>query len=315
MRKGFLVALGGNALIQVGQQGTIEEQAQNIDASLSQLVGLIREGFPLMLTHGNGPQVGHMLIRMEAARGKAYDCPLDVCVAQSQGEMGYLIQQRMGNILRQEGIKRNVISMISRVVVDEYDPRMQDPTKPVGPFFSKEQAENLKAQGVHMVEDAHRGYRRMVPSPLPTRIVETEVIRQLYKDGTIVIAAGGGGIPVTIDEQGTMRGVEAVVDKDWSSSVLAVDLGVERILNVTGVEYAKLHFQSIREQNLETVSVQQAKDYLAEGHFLPGSMEPKIESAVHFLERGGHEVIITNPQNILQGLEGKTGTHILGIER
>jgi carbamate kinase len=311
MPEKILVALGGNALIKPEQKGTIQEQAINLDETLAQLVELIQQGHQLVITHGNGPQVGHILIRVEEARGKAYDLPLDVCVAQSQGEIGYLIQQRLCNLLQRQKINRAVTTVISQVVVDANDPRMKTPTKPVGPFYIKEQARELTGRGYDIAEDAHRGYRRVVPSPLPIRIVESEVIQQLCENGTIVIAVGGGGIPVSVNQNETMKGVEAVVDKDWSSSLLAIDIGVKRLLNLTSVEHAKLHFESSREQNLETVTVSQAKQYLAEGHFLPGSMEPKMEAAIHFLENGGRAVIITSPEKALQGFQGKTGTHVV----
>lgn len=311
MSESILVALGGNALIKAGQEGTIQEQAANLDDTLTHVVELIRQEHRLVITHGNGPQVGHILIRVEEARGKAYDLPIDVCVAQSQGEIGYLIQQRLHSLLQRQKINRQVATVISRVVVDVNDPRMKNPSKPVGPFYTEEQMGELKKRGYCIAEDAHRGYRRMIPSPLPLRIVEADVIRQLCEHGTIVIAVGGGGVPVAVDQHGTLKGVEAVVDKDWSSSLLAHNIGVERMLNLTGVDYAKLHFESFREQNLETVTVRQAKQYLAEGHFLPGSMEPKIEAAIDFLENGGREVIITSPEKALQGFKGKTGTHVI----
>lgn len=311
MPEKILVALGGNALIKAGEKGTIQEQALRLEDTLTQLVELIQEGHQLVITHGNGPQVGHILIRVEEARGKAYDLPLDVCVAQSQGEIGYLIQQRLRNLLQSQKISRLVMTVISQVVVDANDPRMKTPVKPVGPFFTSEQVLELKGRGYELAEDAHRGYRRVVPSPLPIRIVDSEVIQQLWESGTIVIAVGGGGIPVFRDKDDQLVGVEAVVDKDWSSTLLAIKIGVERLLNLTSVEHAKLHFETPREQDLETLTVSQAKEYLAGGHFLPGSMEPKIEAAIYFLEKGGREVIITCPEKALQGLQGKTGTHLV----
>ena len=251
------------------------------------------------------------MIRVEEARGKAYDLPLDVCVAQTQGEIGYLIQQGLHNHMQRTKINRPIATVVSQTVVDTDDPRMKISTKPVGPFYTKEQAKALMGKGYDVAEDATRGYRRVVPSPLPIRILESEVIQQLCENGTIVIAVGGGGIPVSVTHDGQIQGVEAVIDKDWTSSVLAIDIGVERLLNLTSVDYAKLHFESSREQDLETVTVSQAKQYLVEGHFLPGSMEPKMEAAVHFLENGGHEVIITSPNKALQGFRGKTGTHVV----
>ena len=311
MPEKILVALGGNALIKIGEKGTIQDQARNLNETLPQLVELILEGHQLVITHGNGPQVGHILMRVEEARGKAYDLPLDVCVAQSQGEIGYLIQRGLYNLLKRRKVNRTVTTVVSQVVVDPNDLRMKTPSKPIGLFYSKVQIRELLGRGYQMAEDAHRGCRRIVPSPLPLRIVESEAIRQLSEDGIIVIAVGGGGIPVSVNIDESIDGVEAVIDKDWSSSLLAGDIGAERLLNLTSVEYAKLHFESSREQDIGTVTVSQAKKYLGEGHFLPGSMEPKMEAAVHFIEKGGREVIITSSEKALEGLKGETGTHVV----
>ncbi|MFZ5876432.1 MAG: carbamate kinase [Nitrospirota bacterium] len=310
MPEPLLVALGGNALVRPGQAGSIPEQAATLRASLHGVVELIRRGHPLVITHGNGPQVGHILIRAEAARGQAYDLPLDVCVAQSQGETGYLIQQTLHNLLRDSGIDRPVVALISRVVVDKDDPRMQRPTKPIGPFYASDQAAALKARGFTMVEDAHRGYRRVVPSPLPVRIVETDIVKRLVEDGTILIVLGGGGIPVFVDGAGQATGVDAVVDKDLASSLLAATIGVTRILDLTSVDHVKLRFGTPAEQNLGRITLADAKAYLAAGHFAPGSMEPKIQAAIQFLEHGGRQVVITSPEHALAGFEGRVGTQI-----
>jgi carbamate kinase len=307
----ILVALGGNALIKAGQQGTIEEQRANLREALTGIVELIRQGHRLVLTHGNGPQVGHILIRTEEAHGKAYDLPLDVCVAQSQGEIGYLIQQGLWNLLRQSGIgDRPVAAVVTQTVVDRADPRMRQSTKPVGPFYTKEQAERLRDRGRKVVEDAHRGYRRVVPSPRPIRILEADAIRRLIEAGAVVIAAGGGGVPVYAEEDGRLVGVEAVVDKDLASSCLAVELGVNRILDLTAVERVMLDFGTPKERPLDALTVKDAKGYLAAGHFAPGSMGPKIEAAISFLEQGGKEVIITRPEKALAALAGQAGTHV-----
>jgi carbamate kinase len=306
----IVVALGGNALIRRHQRGTIIEQVANLTESLAGVVELIKQGHQLVVTHGNGPQVGNILIRAEEAKGKAYPLPLDVCVAESQGEMGYLIEQTLQNLLHLAGIDRPVVTVLSRVVVDKNDPRMRLPTKPIGPFYSKQQADEMAARGIAMVEDAHRGYRRVVPSPMPLRIVEQDVIKCLFESGTVVIAVGGGGIPVYVADDGTLAGVEAVVDKDLASSVLATAIGADRFLNVTAVEKVKLHFGTAEEQDIEAMSLEQAKSYLAENHFAAGSMKPKIEAAVKFLEDGGREVVITLPERIMAALEDETGTHI-----
>jgi carbamate kinase len=304
------VALGGNALVRPGQSGSIPEQAATLRASLAGIVELIRRGHPLVITHGNGPQVGHILIRAEVARGRAYDLPLDVCVAQSQGETGYLIQQTLHNLLRNAGIDRPITALISRVVVDKDDPRMQRPTKPVGPFYTGEQAVALRARGCSVVEDAHHGHRRVVPSPLPLRIVEAGIVQRLMDEGVIVIALGGGGVPVAVEPDGRLTGVEAVVDKDLASGVLAASIGITRILDLTSVDHVKLHFGSPAEQNLGRITVADAKAHLAAGHFEPGSMEPKIQAAIRFLEQGGQRVVITSPDHAVDGFEGRIGTQI-----
>ena len=311
MAERILVALGGNALVRAGQRGTIQEQMVNLDRAMAGIVPLIQRGCQMVITHGNGPQVGHILIRVEAARHQAYDLPLDVCVAQSQGETGYLIQQTLENWLRKHQIDRAVVAVLCRTVVDQHDPKLMNPSKPVGPFYSREEALALKTQGWSLAEEAPHGFRRVVPSPEPIRIVETEAIQHLVGDGAIVIAVGGGGIPVSVATDGTLKGIEAVVDKDLASSQLAVTIGVERILDLTSVEHAKLHFNSPSEENLQTIPVADAKKYLADGHFAPGSMQPKIEAGIYFLEHGGGEFIITHTEKALDGFEGRTGTHMV----
>ena len=284
MPEKILVALGGNALVKAGQRGTVAEQAGNVRRALAGVIELIRQGHRVVITHGNGPQVGHILVRAEEARGKAYDLPLDVCVAQSQGETGYLIQQGLEGLLHRNGIDRPVAVLVTRTVVSRDDPRMKTPSKPVGPFYTKDQGVRLSEQGFHLVEDAHRGYRRVVPSPVPLRIVEADIIRRFFEEG--------------------------VVDKDLASSVLGAALGADVILDLTAVDGVKLDFGSPQERSLKTLTVAEAKKYLAEGHFAPGSMGPKIEAAIGFLEQGGREVIITLPERVLEAREGRAGTVI-----
>ncbi len=310
MRERLVIALGGNAVLRPGQAGTIPEQLATLEESLRGVVELIGEGHLIALTHGNGPQVGNILIRVEEARGKAYDLPLDVCVAQSQGEMGYLIQRTLQNALRRRGLARPVVTVLSQVLVDRADPRLGQPTKPIGPFYTAAQAEELKQKGYVLMEDAHRGYRRVVPSPQPLRIVEQDVIAHLFESGTIVIAVGGGGIPVALTEEGDLMGVEAVVDKDLASSLLATALRADRLLDLTAVEKVKLHFGTPQERDIQRMTLSEARRYLAEGHFAPGSMGPKIEAAIAFLERGGREVIITRPDVVVAAFRGHTGTHL-----
>ncbi len=310
MSESLLVALGGNALIKHGQRGTLTEQRQNIVECLFGLIEPIQNGSRLIITHGNGPQVGYILIRAQAAHDRAYDLPLDVCVAQSQGEIGYLIQQSLQDLIQLRGLHRPVVTVLSQALVDPQDSHFQNPTKPIGPYCSEKEARDLKEQGASLIEEAGKGYRRVVPSPFPVEIIETDGIQQLVNAGVIVITAGGGGIPVYRDGKGRLHGIEAVVDKDLASSVLAVSLKVDRILNLTSVDHAKLNYESSEEQDLENVSLTQAKQHLAEGHFAPGSMGPKIEAAIHFVEYGGQEFIITRTDKAKEGLGGKIGTYI-----
>ncbi len=309
-----VVALGGNALLKQGRMASYDQQVDTLRSSLDAVLYLVQRGHRVLVTHGNGPQVGHILLRVELSQGQAYGLPLDACVAQSQGELGYLIQQSLQTLLHRQGVDRTVATILTRVVVSRDDPRMREPTKPIGPYYAKGQATALQRRGVQVVEEPGRGFRRVVPSPWPLRIVEEEAIRHLLEQGVIVVAAGGGGIPVHSDPEGLLQGVEAVVDKDLASAVLAIALGALRIVSLTGVEYAKLRFGSRDEKDLGRISVAEAEQYLAEGHFAPGSMGPKIESGIWFLERGGHEFIITTPERAIEALEGKTGTRIVRQE-
>lgn len=310
MPDGLLVALGGNALVGPGESGSPIEQAANLKRCLGGLIELVESGTRLVLTHGNGPQVGHILLRSEMARGQAYELPLDVCVAQSQGEIGYLIQRELENLLRPRDCRRAVVVVFTRSLVDESDPRLQHPTKPIGPWCDRDRARVLEGQGCTVVEDPPRGYRRVVPSPLPLRILETEEIMRLFNAGVIVIAAGGGGVPVCLGGDAGLEGVAAVVDKDYASGLLAGALGVERMLDLTSVAHAKLHFGTSREQDLTTLTACEARQYLAEGHFAPGSMGPKVEAALSFLERGGREAIIAHVGEACSALAGTAGTHV-----
>jgi carbamate kinase len=310
MNEKIVVALGGNALIREHQIGTIEEQFANMNASLAGIVHLIKRDHALVITHGNGPQVGNILIRTEAARGQAYDLPLDICVAQSQGEIGYLIQQCLQNALYPHRPHRTVITLISQTVVSQDELKRQEPTKPIGPFYTEAQAEMLRAQGHDMIEDAGRGYRRVVRSPAPRRIIEQRIIRDLILQGVIVIAVGGGGIPVTVDADSCLRGVAAVVDKDLATAVLAIEIEADKIIELTPVEKVKLNFGTQEEKDIDRMTVSEARRYLAEAHFPPGSMGPKIEAAILFLENGGREVIITQPETLMAAFDDRTGTHI-----
>jgi carbamate kinase len=310
MSEKIVIALGGNALIRPHQAGTIEEQFANLEAGLDGIVELIQRGHDLVITHGNGPQVGNILLRAEAARGQAYDLPLDVCVAQSQGELGYLIQQSLQNVLRRRQLNHPVISVVSQVIVSQDELRWQKPTKPIGPFYTEGQAQLLKKQGHSIVQDAGRGFRRVVRSPAPLGIVEQDVIKKLFEQGVIVIAVGGGGIPVTVDEEGHLRGVAAVVDKDLASATLATAIGADKIVDLTSVEKVKLNYGKPEESDLDRLTVSEAKRYLADGQFPRGSMGPKIEASIQFLEHGGQQVIIANLEKLIEAFDGTTGTHL-----
>jgi carbamate kinase len=306
-----LVALGGNVLLAPEGNGSLPEQARALRAALAVVVELARRGERALVTHGNGPQVGAILARVEAAHGAAYDLPLDACVAQSQGELGYLISQVLESLLRDAGLEREVACVLTRVAVDADDPAMRSPRKPIGPVLDEAQAAALRARGATIVEEPGRGLRRAVPSPWPQAVLELEAIGALLARGTVVIAAGGGGIPVARRADGALAGVEAVVDKDLTSAWLAAELGAARLLNLTAVGHAQLDFGTPQARDLTRLTVAEARRYLAAGHFAAGSMGPKIEGAIYFLERGGGEVVITTPAEALAALDGRRGTRIV----
>ena len=311
MSKTAVVALGGNAIGTTGRED-IHQQFANTRKSLAGILELVKEGYQLAITHGNGPQVGNALLRVERTMDTIPALPLGVIVADTEGGMGYMIEQSLQNKLHREGIYRKVVTIVTQVIVDRNDPSILNPTKPIGPFYTKEQAERLaKINGWIIKEDAGRGFRRLVPSPIPTEIVEKDIIKSLVQSGTIVIAAGGGGAPVYVEEDGTYEGVDAVVDKDRASAVLARDIGAEALVILTSVDKVCLNFMNPDECPLSWVSVTEAKRYMAEGHFPHGSMGPKIGAAIQFLEAGGKQVIITSPGLVKEALEGKAGTKII----
>ena len=311
MAKPLLIAIGGNSLIRAGQSGSVKEQIENANLTCRSLAKLIEQGHQIVITHGNGPQVGAQLIRSEAALQQVYQLPLDSCDAATQGELGYVLQNALRNALRNLGVNIPVMTMLTQVVVDRLDPAFNHPSKPVGPFYSKEVAEKRKRElGWNVIEDAARGYRRIVPSPQPLEIVELEAIRFCLSQGFVVIALGGGGIPV-IQQNGAHCGVEAVVDKDKASALLANKLGVETFITSTDTDKVYLNYRKPNQLALDQMSVDQAEQYLAEGHFLAGSMGPKVEAAIEFVSRGGREVIVTRPELIGEALRGSAGTHIV----
>lgn len=305
-----VVAIGGNSITKAGQRGTIPEQFANARETGRHVARMIARGFDVVVTHGNGPQVGNILLRAEMACSVLPMLPLHTCGADSQGGMGYMIQQVLGNELRKLGMDRTVATVVTQTVVDADDPAFANPTKPIGPFYTSEEAERKVAEhGWEVVEDARRGWRRVVPSPMPTRIVEADAIKALLDAGCIVIGVGGGGIPV-VEEGGELKGVEAVIDKDHASRLIANHIGAEIFVMSTDVERVALNYGTPDEVRLSHMTVEEALDYHAEGHFPPGSMGPKVLASVEFIRNGGREAIITDPESIEKALDGKTGTRI-----
>jgi len=306
-----LIAVGGNSLIRAGEKGAIPEQLGNARRTAAAVVRLIAGGWRVVVTHGNGPQVGAALLRSERAAGQVYGHPLDVCDATTQGEIGYLLQQSLHNELAAAGIDRPVATVLTQVVVAADDPAMQKPTKPIGPFYSREEAEERRARlGWAIVEDAARGYRRVVPSPEPLEIVEAEVVRDLLERGVLVVAVGGGGIPV-VRREGRLEGLEAVIDKDRASALLAARLGVDRFVISTDVDRVYLDYKQPGQRALARVTAAELDGHYRAGHFPPGNMGPKIESALRFLAGGGREVIITSFAHLEAAFAGAAGTHVV----
>ncbi len=312
MPKSAVIAVGGNSLIRAGEKGDIAEQLANTRRTAKAIVQLIRDGLDIVVTHGNGPQVGAALLRSERASDQVYAQPLDVCDAATQGEIGYLLQQSLCNELACAGLRHPVVTLLTQVVVCRDDPAMQHPTKPIGPFYSRADAEDrARHLGWKIVEDAARGYRRVVPSPEPIDIVEEDSIRRTIESGAIVIALGGGGIPV-VRENGRLAGVEAVIDKDRASALLACRLQADYFIISTDADRVYRDYRKPTQRGLDRVSVEEIeRDYEA-GQFPPGNMGPKIESALRFL-RGtapGRQVIITSYEHLADAMHGQAGTHI-----
>lgn len=314
MAKKAVLALGGNAIIQAGQKGTITEQFKNTRDSLTGVVELIKQGYQLAISHGNGPQVGNMLIQHNAGIQKGVaPLPLGVLVAATEGTMGYMIEQSLQNKLIREGITNRVITINTQVVVSEDDPSMSNPTKPVGPFYTESEAKALESEfGWFIAEDAGRGWRQVVASPKPIDIVPAETIKQLVEDNQIVIACGGGGIPVLREEDGTLDGINAVIDKDFASALLAEKIGAEFLVILTGVDKVSINFGKANQKELDVLTAKEAQKYYDEGQFPKGSMGPKILAAISFINNGGKKVIITSIERIADAFAGKTGTVIQG---
>jgi len=312
MSKLAILAIGGNSLIKDKQHQTVEDQYDCIYETSKHIVKLIEQGINVIVTHGNGPQVGFILLRSELAKEQLHEIPIPSAGADTEGALGYQIQQAVGNILKSKGIRKGVVTVITQVLVDKNDDAFQNPSKPIGPFLTEEDAQTNKEQfGWDIIEDAGRGYRRVVASPIPIKIIEQDAIETLAKNDFIVIAVGGGGIPVIEDENGYLNGVPAVIDKDRASSLLAKNLKADYLIISTAIEQVYLNFGTENEKAISKMTLNEAKQYCSDGHFKPGSMLPKIESAIDFLESGGNEVIITTPEFLADAVDGKAGTRIV----
>ena len=313
-RKIAVIAIGGNSLIKDEKHISVESQYEAAKETCYHIADLIQEGYEVAIGHGNGPQVGFILRRSEiAAKEGMHEVPLDVCGADTQGAIGYALQQNLQNILYQRGIRKKVVTVITQTLVDNNDPAFHNPSKPIGGFMSQEEAlRRQQEQGWAVIEDAGRGWRRVVPSPLPKEIVELETVETLLERGIVTITVGGGGIPVIDPGDGNYQGIAAVIDKDYASSLLAQALHADIFIISTSVEKVAINYGKPNQQWLERITLSQAKQYLAEGiHFAKGSMAPKIQAIIRYLENGGKQALITNPENIGRALKGGTGTWIV----
>lgn len=310
--KTIVIAIGGNALIRDNRHMSVPDQYAAIVQTAGHIADLLERRCRVVITHGNGPQVGFILRRSEHSRGILHEVPLDSIVADTQGALGYQIQQALGNEFRRRGLAHPVLSVVTQTLVERDDPAWAQPGKPIGEFYPREQAEErMRVEQWRMMEDAGRGWRRVVASPRPVRIIEAGAIRRLMNEGCVVVAAGGGGIPVVADDDGALRGVAAVVDKDLASAVLAHEIGAELLVISTAVSRVCVNYGRPDQRALETLTVTEARQHLADGQFAPGSMRPKIEAAVQFLAGGGREVLITDTDALGHALDGHTGTRIV----
>lgn len=307
-----IIAIGGNSLIKDSRHMTVLDQYRAAGETCHHIAALVAEGYRVVITHGNGPQVGFILMRSELAKHVLHQVPLESCVADTQGAIGYQVSQTLINELRRRKIKKDVVSVVTQVVVDSEDPAFKNPTKPIGPFYTREDADKYeKEQGWVLKEDAGRGWRRVVSSPKPKEIIEQETIRRLLDNDVVVIAVGGGGIPVVRRVSGDLEGCAAVIDKDLASCLLAKQLQADLFIISTGVDKVALNFGKPDQRFLDSITVAETEKYMQEGHFAPGSMKPKIEAALDFLKHGGKRVIITQPHLLADAIQGKNGTHII----
>lgn len=310
-KKVAVVAVGGNALIVDKNKKTIPDQLDAVEETMKHIAGMIEDGWDVVITHGNGPQVGFILRRSELSIHELHPVPMDYCGADTQGAIGYMAQKALHNEFKKRGIDKTAVTVVTLVEVSADDPAFQNPSKPVGSFLDEKTAKERVAEGQDFVEDAGRGWRRVVPSPLPMRIVEVDAIKELIDSGFTVIAVGGGGIPVVEEEDGSLRGVEAVIDKDFASGLLANLISADLLIISTAVEKVALNFNQPNEEWLDEMTVAEAEQYIEEGHFAPGSMLPKVQAIIKFLKEGGKKALITNPPNIQRALRGETGTWIV----
>jgi carbamate kinase len=312
MLETLVIALGGNAITRPDEPGTIPQQFAHTAETLEHLLPVLRAGHHVVITHGNGPQIGNILIRVEEGERRVPPLPLDTCVADSQGGMGYMIQRLATALFRRENIRRDVACIITQVLVDQNDAEFANPTKPVGSFYSAADAEGLRRDKPHWIlREIEKGrFRRVVPSPHPLEVLEKDAIFELTQSGTVVVACGGGGIPVAW-EGNSLLGVEGVIDKDRASGLLATQIRASKLIIVTSVDQVALRYRQPGQQWLGTLTVAEARAHLAAGEFPPGSMGPKIEAAIEFIEKGGEECIITSTEQVAAALEGKAGTHII----
>lgn len=302
-----VIALGGNAIVGKERKAGIEEQFSATRKSMASIIRMIENDWQIAITHGNGPQVGAILLQQKIAKNVIPPMPLHVCVSLTQGQIGYIIQNCLINELKKKNIKKDVVTVVTQVIVDKNDKAFKNPTKPIGPIYSKEEAEEMKKN--YIIGKYGKGYRILVPSPKPIAIVESAAIKKLIENGIIVIAAGGGGVPI-IERNGMMFGIDAVIDKDLASEKLASQINADVLLILTDVDYVYLNYGKKNERKIESISVDEIEKYYEEGHFPPGSMGPKVEAAIKFVRNGGKETIITSIEKAWEALNGKAGTHV-----
>lgn len=307
--KKLVIALGGNALQEAGKPATAQAQLEVVEKTSEYIADIVERGYEVIVAHGNGPQVGRIVIQNEVASAATPAMPFDVCGAMSQGMIGYHIQQGLSKVLRHRGINKNVVTVVTQVVVDKDDPKFKAPSKPIGPFYTEEEAKAIAAEkGYTMKEDAGRGWRRVVASPLPVEIVELDAVKTLNDAGFVVVTVGGGGIPVVRNDAGDLEGVAAVIDKDLASEKLARDMDADALVILTAVEKVSINFKKPDQKDLDRMSAAEAKQYIKEGHFAPGSMLPKIEAALNFVEsKPGRIAIITSLDKAADAIEGRAG--------